>query len=428
MIDDVPPSFHRRALKFASALGLAVTLFLGAASTAGAMPQEEASGSGVEFDLGVLPEPGVTGAEIWQGLQEFVTAYPYRVTGGPIEALAGMDLCEEMAGLGYEASIHLLPVDPGNGGCDAIAGLKAVVAFKRGTTMPNDWIVLGGHYDTVPQTIYGAYDNGTGTNLLRHLAKAMADVPTNRSIVFVWFNGEEEGVLASDLYAKELKQAGQKISAMLGFDMVGIAWPVASPTTSNCLCLFHGPDDKAAFEPLLKRVNYDFLGFPSGNREVRYVGTNDRNSDERSFDVQGYPTMRWAGMRTASSYPAYHLPTDTLDTIISTAGGAGYFEQGIYNTLLSAYYTALAVDNNAAVPVASFVKDGQTVTFDASESRDVDGPLSGYEWDFGDGTGASGVSATHTYAAPGTYLVTLTVSDNLWSEDTHTTSFQLTVP
>jgi PKD repeat protein len=35
-----------------------------------------------------------------------------------------------------------------------------------------------------------------------------------------------------------------------------------------------------------------------------------------------------------------------------------------------------------------------------------------YSWDFGDGNSGSGMTASHTYAATGTYAVTLTVTDN----------------
>jgi len=63
---------------------------------------------------------------------------------------------------------------------------------------------------------------------------------------------------------------------------------------------------------------------------------------------------------------------------------------------------------------------GETIFFDGSGSTDPDGWIVSYLWDFGDGTGASGVQATHAYAASGTYLVHLMVSDNQGL--THTTS------
>ncbi|MBT1696389.1 cellulase family glycosylhydrolase [Fulvivirgaceae bacterium PWU4] len=71
-------------------------------------------------------------------------------------------------------------------------------------------------------------------------------------------------------------------------------------------------------------------------------------------------------------------------------------------------------------PIASFTASltGLNATFDASASADYDGTITGYSWDFGDGTTGSGVSASHTYSNCGTYTVALTVTDN--DNATHT--------
>jgi PKD repeat protein len=55
-------------------------------------------------------------------------------------------------------------------------------------------------------------------------------------------------------------------------------------------------------------------------------------------------------------------------------------------------------------------KQLETVTFDASNS-DLDGILTAYEWDFGDGGGGSGRFTSHQYHDAGNYSVTLTVTD-----------------
>src|SRR5260370_20453664 len=52
------------------------------------------------------------------------------------------------------------------------------------------------------------------------------------------------------------------------------------------------------------------------------------------------------------------------------------------------------------------------VSLDADPSADVDGTISNYAWDFGDGISVTGVLTSHPFAAPGTYPARLTVTDN----------------
>ena len=52
-----------------------------------------------------------------------------------------------------------------------------------------------------------------------------------------------------------------------------------------------------------------------------------------------------------------------------------------------------------------------TVTFSGGSSSDPDGDITDYAWDFGDGWTGRGMNALHTFTAPGTYSVCLTVSD-----------------
>ncbi|MCW2527766.1 MAG: hypothetical protein JWM76_2626 [Pseudonocardiales bacterium] len=66
-------------------------------------------------------------------------------------------------------------------------------------------------------------------------------------------------------------------------------------------------------------------------------------------------------------------------------------------------------------PTASFTSSCVLLvcTFDAGASADSDGTIASYNWDFGDGSAlGTGVTATHTYGASGTYQVTLVVSDD----------------
>jgi PKD repeat protein len=65
-------------------------------------------------------------------------------------------------------------------------------------------------------------------------------------------------------------------------------------------------------------------------------------------------------------------------------------------------------------PVPSFTTTCTLLdcTFDAAGSTDPDGTIVAWDWQFGDTGSGGGVSAPHTYAAPGTYQVTLTVTDD----------------
>ncbi|WP_410585809.1 S8 family serine peptidase [Amycolatopsis sp. lyj-108] len=53
-----------------------------------------------------------------------------------------------------------------------------------------------------------------------------------------------------------------------------------------------------------------------------------------------------------------------------------------------------------------------TCAFDASPSKDTDGNVTGYAWEFGDGATATGKTTSHTYGRSGYYSVRLTVTDN----------------
>ncbi|AEE47156.1 PKD domain-containing protein [Cellulomonas fimi] len=81
-------------------------------------------------------------------------------------------------------------------------------------------------------------------------------------------------------------------------------------------------------------------------------------------------------------------------------------------------------------PVASFTAatTGLTVQVDAGASSDPDGTVTQRSWSFGDGGTATGTTASHTYAADGTYTVTLTVTDDDGATAQTTRAVTVTTP
>jgi subtilisin family serine protease len=81
-------------------------------------------------------------------------------------------------------------------------------------------------------------------------------------------------------------------------------------------------------------------------------------------------------------------------------------------------------------PVANFTYTANylDVSFNASGSSDSDGSIVSYAWTFGDDTAGTGVTPTKTYAAAGSYNVTLTVTDNAGATGTKSQSVTVTAP
>jgi len=71
-----------------------------------------------------------------------------------------------------------------------------------------------------------------------------------------------------------------------------------------------------------------------------------------------------------------------------------------------------------AEPAQQQIWVGDAASFDASSSYDPDGYIVNYSWSFGDGAVGFGVAVSHRYTSPGTFNVTLLVTDNEGATDT----------
>ncbi|MBW8522694.1 M28 family peptidase [Chryseobacterium chendengshani] len=79
---------------------------------------------------------------------------------------------------------------------------KNLIITKTGTVYPNIYVIICGHYDTVAGA--GVSDNGSGTAILLEAARILKDIPTEYSVKFIHFSGEEQGLLGSSHYVNNV--------------------------------------------------------------------------------------------------------------------------------------------------------------------------------------------------------------------------------
>jgi hypothetical protein len=108
--------------------------------------------------------------------------------------------------------------------------LVNLVAILPGTqpASKDRWLVVSGHYDSIPWPISdansdapGANDDASGTAVSMELARVMSKHHFDATLVFLAVAGEEQGLLGATHWAEKAKREGRKIEAMLTNDIVG---------------------------------------------------------------------------------------------------------------------------------------------------------------------------------------------------------------
>jgi len=95
-----------------------------------------------------------------------------------------------------------------------------IIVTKTGTVYPDRYVIIDAHYDT--QNGPGANDNGSGTVILLELARLIKDIPTEYSIKFIHFSGEEIGFEGSQHYVDNVANAtNMDIKIVFNIDQVG---------------------------------------------------------------------------------------------------------------------------------------------------------------------------------------------------------------
>jgi len=218
-----------------------------------------------------------------------------------------------------------------------------ILCIKEGAVEPDKVIVIGGHWDSIvydgndPYVFApGADDDGSGTVATLEIARILADVPTRKTIVFVAFGAEENGLNGSWVLASTIYNQGIDLELMLNMDMIGY-----NPDTDlDVLCNY----DHASlpYLNLMMQLAYDYtslqpLASIAGGGSDHYpfmeYGYNILYAEEGEFNFPGWHTvidltanMDFAYMTEvvkmvfATAYAVSSFPSSVRDAVARDVG------------------------------------------------------------------------------------------------------------
>jgi len=159
-----------------------------------------------------------------------------------------------------------------------------IVVTKVGLVYPNTYVIVDGHYDTINGV--GANDNGSGTALILEIAKQLATVPTEYSIKFINFSGEEWGLLGSQNYVDNtVIPQNLDIRLVFNIDQVG---GVNGMTNDTIVCerdTSNPPENNAASNTITNELATCIGLYSSLNTEISFAYSSDYIPFENNGEV-----------------------------------------------------------------------------------------------------------------------------------------------
>jgi len=218
----------------------------------------------------------------------------------------GMALKERLAQTPLTANIKMTNQS-------AVIKARNVIATFKGTDIPREKIVVGGHLDSWDLAT-GAIDNGIGSFSVLDMARTFQQlgIRTARTVEFVLFMGEEQGLLGSRHYVANagLNKELDQIRYMLNYDMTNDPKGFSSSTDTTKELFQHIGNTVQKIDPAFANM------FRSG------AGLH---SDHQPFLLRGIPTGGGAGGSLPNNAgPCYHADCDDFKLVD---------EQGMKNTV-----------------------------------------------------------------------------------------------
>jgi hypothetical protein len=183
---------------------------------------------------------------------------------------------------------------------------KNIVAVIPGKVAPERMVLACAHYDSTSTnplvSAPGADDNASGTAAILELAQILADEKFNFSIGLLCVSAEEWGLYGSAHYARQARQNGTEIIAVVNLDM--IAYPGKQQRVLDVI----GNQQSEWLVDRFIAIARPYVSL----RLDKVINPSLTWSDHSSFWDQNYAAL--CGIEDSDN-PYYHHSTDTLDTL-----------------------------------------------------------------------------------------------------------------
>jgi len=240
-----------------------------------------------------------------QTLQDFVTRNTFTAQCDS----AGLWIEEQLQSFGLETELHSFTI----GGTVQFN----VVGELTGETYPDSIVFITAHYDATAGEQWepepaapGADDNGSGTACFLECARVLSQYSFERTIRFVGFSGEEQGLWGSNAYVDDLVAANADVMGCFNFDM--IAYSGSDPLPPDLMLYV---DNNPLSQAMAEKVEEAALIFCYDEIEpVVVVDPGSTGSDHAPFwnagwaAIEGIEAQPWG----PEFNPWYHSVNDVV--------------------------------------------------------------------------------------------------------------------
>ena len=188
---------------------------------------------------------------------------------------------------------------------------KNVIAYLEGSDplLKNETIILAAHLDHLgysPLLMPGANDNASGVAVVMAVAEALARFESRpqKTVAFVFFGAEEQGVRGSEFYLQHQPEMLKNVKALINLDGVGRGTKLEALAAKN-------------YPELWKH-------FAAANRSLVHAAVSEEYFHNRARPRLDAARFMWAGVPTISfsadgapdlPFPTYHTSHDRPDII-----------------------------------------------------------------------------------------------------------------